>query len=75
MKSQADKIQGRQLEILTRLADGEKRDSIAASLGIARSTLNSYTDRLYSRLGAHTAAQALAIYLRSKQPDLPLFLP
>ncbi len=75
MKSQSDKIKGRQLEILTRLADGEKRDSIAYSLGIKRSTLNSYTDRLYARLGAHTAAQALARYLRSKQPELPLFLP
>lgn len=72
MTSTADRIKGQQLEILRRLADGEKRDSIAASLGIERGTLNTYCQRLYARLGAHTAAQALANYLRSRQPELPL---
>ena len=72
MPTLADKIQGRQREILQRLANGEKRSAIAADLEISIDTLNSYVKRLYARLGAHTAAQALNNFLRSKlsQPSL-----
>lgn len=73
MTSAADKIKGRQLEILQRLANGDKRAVIASDLGIAPDTLNQYCKRLYARLGAHTAAQALAVYLRQRHPTLALF--
>lgn len=72
MNSAADKIKGRQLEILRRLSHGEKQSAIAADLGIAIGTLDCYRNRLYRRLGARNAAQALANYLRSRQPELPL---
>lgn len=73
LTSQADRISGRQLEILRRLANGEKRDVIAVELGISVNTFDTYRNRLYRRLGAHTAAQALANFLRSRQPELSLF--
>lgn len=70
MQSQADMIKGRQLEILKRISEGEKVSAIAADLGISVHTVGHYKRRLYARLGAHTAAQALANFLRCRKPEL-----
>jgi DNA-binding NarL/FixJ family response regulator len=71
--SAADKIEGRQREILERLARGDKRDTIASDLKIARGTLDTYVSRLYIRLDAHTPAQALNNFIRLQHPKLALF--
>lgn len=72
MKSAADKIKGRQLEILERMAQGEKREAIASDLGISMGTMNQYCSRLYLRLAVHTPAQALFKFLRLRNPELSL---
>ncbi len=73
MKSSADKLTPRQLEVLERVANGEKRDSIAASLKIHRGTVDSHLMSIFHRLDAHSAPEALAKYFRLRQPKFNLF--
>ena len=73
MKSAADKVPRTQLAALERVCAGEKRESIASDFGISLSALNGRMARLYARLGAHTAAQALSLFLTAKHPRLKLW--
>lgn len=73
MKSAADKLSPRQMQILAGIAGGKKRTVIASELGISFHTVNDYTKRMYRRLGCHSDAEAMAKYFALAHPTLPLF--
>lgn len=75
MTSAADKISGRQLEILQRKARGDYNKEIAAALGIAESTLETYIARLLRRLAARNCTQALHNFTKLKHPEFSLSSP
>lgn len=56
----------RQTEIITLIADGNKRNSIAKLLGISFDTVNFHLDTARIRLEAKNTVNAVAICLREK---------
>jgi DNA-binding NarL/FixJ family response regulator len=58
----------REWEILDLLARGYLYKEIAAKLGIAEPTVNSFVRRIYEKLHVHSRAQAVAKYLGQRQP-------
>ena len=54
----------REREILRLLADGLAPPQIAASLGISPKTVSTHVEHIYSKLGVHTRAQAVASAFR-----------
>lgn len=51
-------------EVLAGLADGKRRDEIAAQLGTGSESVKTRTENLYRRLGARNASHAVAIGFR-----------
>jgi DNA-binding NarL/FixJ family response regulator len=56
-----DRLTPRQRTILTHVAEGETDGEIAASIGIASSTVNKHLENIYERLGVHTRTAAAAL--------------
>jgi DNA-binding CsgD family transcriptional regulator len=54
-------LTGREIQILTEVANGETYESAASNLGLGLETVRSCCATLYDRLGARCAAQAAAI--------------
>ncbi|OZG66493.1 response regulator transcription factor [Bifidobacterium eulemuris] len=54
-----DSLSSREREILRRFAEGEDADGIAASLGISRNSVFTYTRRACAKLGVGTRAEAV----------------
>ena len=52
-----------QLRVVRLLVQGKQRDQIARELGISRSTVNVHLARIFLRLGAGNAAEAVALAL------------
>ena len=49
----------REAEVLALIADGYEMRAIAVQLNVSQSAANCYRRRLYLKLGAHTAGQAV----------------
>lgn len=54
-------LSDRELQVLEQLANGGTYEEAAAALGLAKETIRAHTCRIYHRLGAKSAAQAVAI--------------
>lgn len=63
-------LSGRELEILQMIADGLAKKEIAAALSISTSTVVTYVNRIYTKLNAANAPQAV-----NKAHKLGLFKP
>ncbi|MEY3142114.1 MAG: Bacterial regulatory protein luxR family [Planctomycetota bacterium] len=59
-KSPLGKLSKRELEVAKRLAAGESRPKVAASLGLTANTVSSITKRIYAKLGVHSRAEFTA---------------
>ena len=59
MISRPMKVTAREADILQRLAAGGTKATIASELGLSVNTVVSHVKKLYIKLGAHTAAQAV----------------
>ena len=57
------KLTSRELEVLTQLATGDTRATVAARLGISVHTVDFHLRRAYRKLGSHVAARAMVILL------------
>lgn len=55
----------RQIELLRMVADGLGHDQIGRRLGCSRGAVSTRLDRIYSRIGAINAPNAVAIAIRS----------
>ncbi len=66
------RLSPRQVAVLGRLAQGLTQKEIAADLGIGVSTVSAHCARLYRKLGARRASEALvrAMELGLIRPDL-----
>lgn len=58
------RLTGRQLEILTWIAQGRSMPQIAAEMHLSVDTVRNHRRSLYARLGAHSAAEAVALAFR-----------
>lgn len=54
----------RELECLALLADGQDTDSMAALLGVSRTTVRSHVQAVLTKLGAHTRLEAASVAIR-----------
>lgn len=54
----------RELQVLGCIADGLSKQQIAAELHVSLSTVATFKEHLYEKLGAHNGAQAVAIAYR-----------
>lgn len=61
-------LTGRELEVVRLIVDGLTNREIAARLGIARRTVESHVENVYSKLHIHSRAQAVAWYLTTIGP-------
>jgi len=59
----------RQVEIVSRLIDGEHVDQIAKSLYLSASTVRNHLTAIYRKFGVHSQAELLAALLRASQDD------
>lgn len=59
-KSPLGKLAKRELEVAKRLAAGESRPKVAASLGLTSNTISTITKRIYAKLGVHSRAEFTA---------------
>ena len=50
----------REIEVLSLVADGLSRDAIAKQLYISPKTVGTHVERVFTKLGVHTRAQAVA---------------
>jgi DNA-binding NarL/FixJ family response regulator len=64
MKTAAQTLTPRELEVLGLLADGLAHDEIAQRLGIGSETVRTHVRKASSRLGASTRTQAVATAIR-----------
>ena len=60
----ADALTDREIEVLGRLAEGDRNREIAEQLGISEETVKMHVKRIMSKLGAKDRTQAIAIALR-----------
>jgi len=65
------KLTPRELEVLQLLADGCDQSEIAHTLGISRKTVGTHIERLLSKLGAHSRAEAVALAYRLRLVLVP----
>jgi DNA-binding response OmpR family regulator len=63
----------REQEVLTLLADGKTQDEIAESLVISSRTVGTHIERILSKLGVHSRAQAVAVAYRDRLLAQPVF--
>jgi DNA-binding NarL/FixJ family response regulator len=54
-------LTGRERDILLLLADGRRQDAIAAELVISPKTVATHIQRILSKLGVHSRAEAVAL--------------
>jgi DNA-binding CsgD family transcriptional regulator len=54
-------LTARQLQLLRHVARGETNRQIARHLGVTESTVRTHLEHIYSRLGAHSRIEALAV--------------
>jgi two-component system, NarL family, nitrate/nitrite response regulator NarL len=59
--SGADRLTDRELQILTMLAEGSAQTDIAEDLSISPRTVATHIERILSKLGVHSRAQAVAL--------------
>lgn len=57
----------RESEVIGRIARGKRPKEIAAELGLAVSTIQTFIRRVYEKLEVHSQAEAVARYLRKKR--------
>jgi DNA-binding NarL/FixJ family response regulator len=57
-------LTGREVEILTLVAEGLGRDEIARRLFISPRTVGTHVERIFKKLGVHTRAQAVSFAYR-----------
>jgi DNA-binding CsgD family transcriptional regulator/PAS domain-containing protein len=60
---QLDELSTRQLEVLTRLLDGQRVSTIAAEMFVSTSTIRNHLAAIYRKFGVHSQAELLA-YVR-----------
>jgi len=65
----ASQLSPRQREILDLVAEGRTSKEIAAALGISESTVNWHLANVFTRLGASSRAEAVALAIRSNGTD------
>lgn len=63
----------REQEVLSLLADGMTQDDIAARLVISARTVATHIERILSKLGVHSRAQAVAVAYRDRLLAQPAF--
>ncbi len=68
---QAPKLSGRELEVLSLIAEGFSSREIAQALWVTEETVKSHVRRVLHRLGARTRAHAVAIVYREQLWTLP----
>ena len=54
----------REVEVLERIARGQRVKEVAADLGLGASTVQTYLRRIYEKLQVHSQAEAVARFLR-----------
>jgi DNA-binding NarL/FixJ family response regulator len=59
-----DALTPREIQVLRQVADGATNKEIAASLGVAVSTIERHLVNLYTKIGARGRADAIAYALR-----------
>jgi DNA-binding CsgD family transcriptional regulator len=60
---EVDELTGRQLEVLTRLLEGQRVPTIAAAMYVSSSTIRNHLAAIYRKFGVHSQAELLA-YVR-----------
>jgi DNA-binding NarL/FixJ family response regulator len=60
----ADRLTGREVEILQAIADGNATDRVAASLFVSPHTVNSHVRSILTKLGVHSKLDAVLFGLR-----------
>jgi DNA-binding NarL/FixJ family response regulator len=65
----ASQLTPREQEVLGLLADGLEQDDIANRLSITPKTVSKHIERILSKLGVHSRAQAIVVALRGDRPD------
>jgi DNA-binding NarL/FixJ family response regulator len=66
----ADVLTNRELDVLTRIANGASNKEIAASLGLSEETIKSYVKNLIAKLRASDRTHAVTIALRRGYLDI-----
>jgi DNA-binding NarL/FixJ family response regulator len=61
----------RELDVLRLLADGLEQDAIARELFISPKTVSTHIQRILTKLGVHSRAQAIALAYREKLVENP----
>jgi PAS domain S-box-containing protein len=64
-------LSARQVEIVSRLIDGENVERIATSLFLSQSTVRNHLTAIYRKFGVHSQAELLAALLRAGRGDEP----
>jgi PAS domain S-box-containing protein len=62
-------LSARQVEIISRLIEGEHVDQIAQSLFLSPSTVRNHLTAIYRKFGVHSQAELLAFLLRATNAD------
>jgi DNA-binding NarL/FixJ family response regulator len=65
----ASQLTPREQEVLGLLTDGLEQDAIASRLSITPKTVAKHIERILSKLGVHSRAQAIVVALRGDRPD------
>ena len=60
----AESLAPREIEVLERIARGQRVKEVAAELGLSSTTVQTYLRRIYEKLQVHSQAEAVAKYLR-----------
>jgi DNA-binding CsgD family transcriptional regulator len=63
-RAQTAKLSPRETQIAELLISNEKRESIAASLGISPHTVDNHIRRIYGKLGIHDKTAAVVFFLK-----------
>lgn len=66
----ADRLSGRELDVLKKIADGLSNKRVAAELGLSEETVKSYVKNLLGKLQANDRTHAVTIALRRGYLDL-----
>jgi DNA-binding NarL/FixJ family response regulator len=64
-----DRVSGRELEVLSRLAEGKSRAVIAAELHLSPNTVRSHVQHIIGKLEVHSTLEAVAMYHRARHRD------
>ena len=69
----AERLTGRELEILQLTADGLGPDAISRQLGISRHTLRTHVQNAMTKLGVHSKLEAITFAIRTGKIQLEAF--